>query len=298
MRLKILIIFASFLIGCEDWESSGPKRLREVYEASCGLTDASQASSDVPFAVEPSDDIAGTFAGRFVQLGRMQIPGVCDDCLLTLTDLVLVQVQPALNLAFFEFCDQPMEIDTTPEDPTDPPDPMAPSTTIPEALRKASVSSVGTFEKAPGKKTLPAMKVLWLWGVLGLKDPEHDDLPDKQDSPFVWDQDHDGNPGVTIHVNRPIEGNRYMVRRALWNLQEGSLDSSGLYITGTLTFKVEEKALGADNQLLTMLAPITPQETGNFYQLRRVPKSFTCEDLRTSWQALFNEAPFPPPVNK
>ncbi len=285
--------FAPWVVAaCGQWESSGPERLRDAFPTSCGGEDLGPPAPDGTLLVAPSDRLAGTWAARVIQHGRMAIPTVCDDCLLTLTDLALVVVASDGRSVLWRFCDQPMEIDTTPDNPNDPLDPDAPHSTVPEALFRAGVTAAATFSK-PATDRLPAHRVVWLWGVRDLSDPVHDPLPDSADSPGVFDQDQDGKPGVTVRVDRPLEGERYMVRRAVWDLAEAPLSEDGLWATGSLTFFIEEKAIGADNPLLTILAPITPEEAGNTYLLRRVPTDFTCEDLRGRASSLFQNAPAP-----
>ncbi len=285
-RLWFVLVFA---LSCEDWKSSGPDRLRDAYPATCGGEDSGAPAPDGSIVVAPSERVAGTWAARVVQRGRMAIPTVCDDCLLTLTDLALVTIPSDGGSILWRFCDQPMAMDTTPADPTDPPDPDAPHSTVPEALANAGVSAWAAFDTSATTR-LPAHRVVWLWGVRDLADPVQDPLPESADSPLVFDQDLDGHPGVTIRVDRPLEGERYMVRRAVWDLAEAAVSADGLWLTGTLTFSVEEKAIGADNPLLTILAPITPEATGNAYAMRRVPPDFTCEDLRALGDTLFEPA--------
>lgn len=281
-----------FALGCGQWESSGPDRLRDAYPASCGQEDLGSQVPDGAIVVTPSDRVVGTWAGQIVQKGRMKIPTVCDDCLLTLTDFVLIVIPSDGQFALWRFCDQAMEMDTTPEDPNDPADPLAPHSIVPPALQNAGVSTVVTFDRK-ASETVPAHRVVWLWGVRDMPDPFKDPLPDSADSLFVFDQDQDGKPGVTIRVVRPIEGERYMVRRAVWDVGEAQLSENHLWATATLAFTIEEKALGADNAMLTILAPITPETTGNSVLLRRVPSDFTCADLRSHAASLFAEAPKP-----
>ncbi len=286
-----LILTAS---ACEDWKSSGPDRLRDAYPTSCQGEDSGAPGPDGTIAVAPSERVAGTWAARVIQKGRMAIPTVCDDCLLTLTDLAIVVVPSDGGSVLWRFCDQPMDLDTTPADPTDPPDPDAPHSTVPAALANAGVTAGAAFA-SPATVRLPSHRVVWLWGVRDLADPVRDPLPESADSPLVFDQDLDGHPGVTIRVDRPLQGERYMVRRAVWDLAEAAVSADGLWVVGSLTFTVDEKALAADNPLLTVLAPITPETTGNTYAMRRVPPDVTCEDLRTLAATLFAEAPSPGP---
>lgn len=292
MKRLVLLFVPLIASACDDWKSSGPDRLRDAYPASCGGEDPGAPAPDGRIVVAPSERVAGTWAARVVQKGRMAIPTVCDDCLLTLTDLAVVEVPSDGGSVLWRFCDQAMDLDTTPADPADPPDPDAPHSTVPEALANAGVSA-GVAFASPATVRLPSHRVVWLWGVRDLADPARDPLPESADSPSVFDQDLDGHPGVTIRVDRPLEGERYMVRRALWDLAEAAVSPDGLWVGGTLTFTVEERALGADNPLLTILAPITPEAEGNGYVMRRVPPDVTCEDLRPLAATLFAAAPSP-----
>jgi len=289
-KYTVWLALATFAFACEDWKSSGPDWLRDAYPATCSAADSGAARADGTLQVAASDRIAGTWAARVVQKGTIAIPSVCDACVLTLTDLALAEVPADGGGILWRFCDQPMVVDTTPADPNDPPDPSAPRSVVPPALREAGVRAWTPFE-SPATNRFPAHRVLWLWGLRDLPDPAADPLPDSPDAPGVFDQDHDGHPGVTIQVESPLQGERYMVRRAVWNLSEAALSADGLTASGTLTFQVEEKAVGADNPLLTIVAPITPLNDGNTFDLRRVPADFTCADLVARFQSLFEPRP-------
>lgn len=292
MKRLALVFFLLIASACDEWKSSGPERLRDAYPTSCQGEDSGAPAPDGTITVAPSERVAGTWAARVVQKGRMAIPTVCDACLLTLTDLAVVEVPSDGGAVLWRFCNQTMDMDTTPADPTDPPDPDAPHSTVPHALANAGVSAGAAFA-SPATVRLPSHRVVWLWGVRDLADPARDPLPESANSPLVFDQDVDGLPGVTIRVDRPVEGERYMVRRAVWDLAEASVSPDGLWVSGTLTFTVDERALGANNVLLMILAPITPEAEGNGYVMRRVPPDFTCEDLRSLAATLFAAAPSP-----
>lgn len=289
-RVWFLIVGVFLGFGCEKWESSGPERLRDAYPTQCG-GDAEQQTPDAQnVPAQPSDFASGTWFAKVTQVGTIAIPGYCEACVLTLTDFAIVMIPPDGSFALWRFCGQAMTVDTTPNDQTDPPDPNAPRSVVPDALVEANILALAVLEE-PALKTLPDHEVVWLWGVRNLSAGEP--LPESKDSPKVFDQDNDGKPGVTVLVTAPIQGERYMVRRAVWQLKGGPV-VDGLWIKGTLTFSIEEKAVGADPAILATVAPITPRQNANTYVMRRVPGDFTCKEARAIADALFADAPVTP----
>jgi hypothetical protein len=133
----------------------------------------------------------------------------------------------------------------------------------------------------------------WLWGVQNLVDPLNDPLPTKQTymtSNTVFDQDTDGNPGVTVDVVLPA-GQRYMVRRAKLSFGEGKLSIDNKWLTGTLSSSVEEIALGATNAQLETAAPLTMKNDQLRYEFLCVGATYTCESLIADHQCRFKNAP-------
>ena len=155
----------------------------------------------------------------------------------------------------------------------------------------------------PGDGTFSVPEVAWVWGVCLnntdpgcetkeiLAHPLTDAIPTDPNDPRVWDEDGDGNFGVTVQVQNP-DGDRYMARRSLFTFQPAQLSSDGNWIVGPLTFAIDENALGATTALLLTVAPITVRtECNSVYQLRCVDASYGCDQLVNDYSALFRDAP-------
>jgi hypothetical protein len=284
-----LLVFPAFfvlitLISC-GWESNGPDYLRDAYGSSCNPKDtANTLVGDAQVIDTPAASIAGHWAMKVTQKGTFKPVG--DEWGITLTELVLVHIPADGSGVYFTFCDELMDVDTKVKN-----DQMKPVTHIGQALKDTLVGTMVSLNTDDLKK-LPKMDVLWLWGLKDMKDPATDTLPDSP-GPQVWDQDGDGNPGVTIEVEKPIPGKRYMVRRNIWHMQTGTPDKDFLWITGDLSYKLDESAVGATNSLLKTIAPITPDKTGNNYVMRRVLPGLTCKELVDGHEKIFGGMPQP-----
>lgn len=288
--ILVAVVATLFLASC-DWGADGPSHLRDTYPTSCNAEDASAPVSDAQVATVGSDSLAGRWAMRAVQAGTFAPLNLEWD--ITLTDLLIVDIPSDQSGAYLVFCDQINEVDTRFDDPDNPDaeHPMKPETVLSQALKDANVSQYLEFD-APLDGGLPATDLLWFWGIKGLDDPATDPLPDDEASPNVWDEDGDEHPGVTVRVLNPVQGDRYMVRRATWEMAAGTLSEDQLWVAGPLTtFLVEELALGATDDLLLTLAPITAKTEGNGYWMRRVLPGYSCPDLIQQHTTLFEDAP-------
>jgi len=127
--------------------------------------------------------------------------------------------------------------------------------------------------------------------VKDLVDLQKDPLPEDANDKHVFDQDGDGKPGVTIVVTSPLQGERYMVRRAIWSLGEGQLQQDGLTIKGEVkSFSIEEKAIGADPEVLKQPSTIgQASDKPSSFILKRISDSSTCDYVRQASEVLFSE---------
>ena len=96
----------------------------------------------------------------------------------------------------------------------------------------------------------------WQWErirsglVLGaqLDDPLNDPLPSEESDTRVYDQDMDGNPGVTLSVSGLVEGDIYTVIRYVDTLS-GSITSEGVW-EGVTRDETEQLIIGASQDVL------------------------------------------------
>ena len=127
---------------------------------------------------------------------------------------------------------------------------------------------------------------LELWGLAGLPDPYHADLPTDaagfQQAPakdWVVDMDHDGHPGMTAHVQGFASGDVYFVQRRRINLKGVTLGADrvvGLNFTDTL-----KVTIGATSGLLAGATPVSidlnPQRS--WFDETRLPDGAGCDDV-------------------
>ena len=122
-----------------------------------------------------------------------------------------------------------------------------------------------------------------------LADPLNDPLPTAADDPRVFDQDEDGQPGITVRVAilGLIAGEVYVVQR-LSKLLEGQVVTSDL-IRGLITWTNEQVTVGASSSFLATggNAEVDPVRERSYFVAIRVPAGTSCDDLKESWRALF-----------
>jgi len=274
--LALTMVFALMLNASCGWRSDGIERLDQVHP----LPDAGDAGVEIP-DVQLGDvggsGLPGHWAVLLYQPGKVHPAGL-DPWGITINDLFVADIDPAGTSAALTFCNQVVESEST----------MGLST-IPQKLIDALAASplVIAF---PSDGTFGASDVAWLWGVQGLSEPVSDALPEDKADSHLLDEDGDGNPGVTVQVKSP-DGERYMVRRSVWDFKKAGPTADNQWITGELEFTVEEHALGATNPLLETVAPIEPSAHGPKYVLRRVNSEYACASLVEEWRGVFEGAP-------
>ncbi len=234
------------------------------------------------------EGIEGLWAVRLVSSGVMTVPIVGERPMRT-TDLFLATGSgSSLELTF---CDELIAVEPTAD--------FNNSTTTKQALRDALASNPLVLATA-GNAVLP-QDVVWKWAVsdsiadetaLPAADKDNEDV-NFQNYPDI---DSDSHPGVTIDVslslwNSPTVGERYMAKRVKFSLAEGAMSEDGRWITGAMTFAVDEVVLGADQALLNNGAAVAPLADGTFYQFRRVDDLMDCAALVANNGGMFQDAP-------
>jgi hypothetical protein len=224
----------------------------------------------------------GKWAARLVSNGIMTVPMVGERPMAT-TDLFIAEkTTDGLSLTF---CDELIDVEPTADFNT--------TTTTKPALRDA-IAEVPVIVATNGD-TVSVQEIVWTWalaGTIGADDP----FPTDVNLDNYPDIDSDTNPGVTIAVSlvlwdAPTTGERYMAKRVKFSLDEGTMSEDGRWITGAMTFEVEEKVLGANQPLLNNGAAVAPGTEGTGYQFRRVDDAFDCATLVADHKALFRTAP-------
>ncbi len=131
-------------------------------------------------------------------------------------------------------------------------------------------------------------KLAWTWGVK-LDHPLTDAMPTGAGDATQWDQDADGNPGVTIGVVMPA-GDRYMGRRALWTASTGTSPGGapGEWRVGPLAWTVEQSIFGATDPILNTAAAIADRDppVPGRWVMHQLSGATDCATLLTSFPAV------------
>ncbi len=119
--------------------------------------------------------------------------------------------------------------------------------------------------------------------------PETDPLPTDAGDPRVRDDDHDGNPGITVHARAFgfIAGDVYIIQRLRTRLV-GNVVSPDR-IEGYVEGSVEQVILGATNSLFlgTVSSQPNPVRSHSYFVLRRVNPAWACDEILFDRAALF-----------
>ena len=124
-------------------------------------------------------------------------------------------------------------------------------------------------------------------------DPAHDTLPKDPADPRVADDDHDGKPGITVHVNvsGSLEGDLYIARRERFAYDV--TEQADRSLTGTVEDHSEQLVLGATEPVFNIKSDWTqmPDRTKSPIFLKPVGKNWNCTRLMAARDTLFPPAP-------
>lgn len=148
----------------------------------------------------------------------------------------------------------------------------------------------GTLSAPETGATLSAGPFTDLVGV-NLDDPAGDALPDDPADSRVFDQDGDGEPGVTVHVDQALlgEGDVYVVQRAI-TTYDGVVVRADR-VEGYLRSETEQSVLGASEWWLELeVAPPEPDpdESHSYFVMQQMDDASTCADVIAQRDALFD----------
>lgn len=123
-----------------------------------------------------------------------------------------------------------------------------------------------------------------VWGAR-LVDPINDPLPTQATDPTSWDQDLDGEPGVTVVLwvdDRSLEfGTVYVAQRVVFSLEGTLLNRDE--VTGLVhVHGAGQTVLGAEQGYIEDFVPDvrpSPDTTLSWFKMLRVDQDFSCVDL-------------------
>ncbi len=113
--------------------------------------------------------------------------------------------------------------------------------------------------------------------VLGakLKDDIRESLPSDADDPRVFDQDKDGEPGMTVKIDGFVSGEVYVVQRTTTRLRGERFGSS---FRGRVLFTNEQNVIGASSVMLNRSPDAKPDLSQSFFRLEKVAPALTCSE--------------------
>lgn len=123
-----------------------------------------------------------------------------------------------------------------------------------------------------------------------LERPDQDRLPANPNDDRVWDQDEDGQPGLTIHIHQNLlgEGEIYVVQRSTTCL-DGVVISPDR-IEGYVEAESEQVVLDASTFWLKLDTPAgqsDPNPQSSHFILQRMADGATCADVMSQRERLF-----------
>ena len=118
-------------------------------------------------------------------------------------------------------------------------------------------------------------------------------MPTDPNDPRIADDDHDGNPGVTVHikVTDDLQGDLFIARREIFAYDVLAQDDRSL--TGTVSDHSEQLIVGATNDIFKTTAAWTqhPDLDKSPIILKPVEKSWDCNRLMAERDRLFPPTP-------
>jgi len=126
-----------------------------------------------------------------------------------------------------------------------------------------------------------------------LEDPANDELPTDPADPRIADDDHDGKPGITVHVKvtDELQGDLYIARRERFAYDLISQDDKSL--TGYVTDNSEQLIVGATDPMFVTRAEWkqVPDKSKSPMVLVPVDEDWDCEKLMASADDIFPPIP-------
>lgn len=245
--------------------------------------DAPDVADEPDVTVEPDVndepvevDINGIWAAKMVTSGVAEVPVVGESQSDTVSILRMDISSDGQNLTVFtETCDVSIEGEAAGVAPV-----------IPDALVNSLpiTERGGTF--VDGNLVLPT--IYEVRGAQNFDDLRNDPLPEDAEDPRVYDQDGDGNPGITVSVEGFISGDIYLVQRSS-NALVGSQTDDGR-VEGRVTWSDEQSVLGASNELLVTLQPQAEPNSdpdASYFEMVSVESTVDCATIASQEGSLF-----------
>lgn len=161
-------------------------------------------------------------------------------------------------------------------------------TVIPDAFVEALAvqTPTATVDNTSGGLSYSQDRVLTLRGVK-LTEPATEGLPTEANDPRVFDQDNDGNPGMTVLIQGITDGQVYVIQRDWYEL-EGQASGPD-WIDGLATWNTEQVVLGSDNPILEMQTESSPHPDPSLsiFRMTRIDGAMDCKTIIAQRETLF-----------
>jgi len=153
--------------------------------------------------------------------------------------------------------------------------------------RLSEVSFTSRPDHAAG--TFVTDPIIVLWGLRNMPDPAETALPNKDNyqqqpqSDWVWDEDQDGKPGVTLHTEGAAVGWGASVSRSIYSL-DGTVTGPDS-IRGLARFtRGNQSTLEASTSFALRESDSAPDPSPKFswFDSIRLPDAATCDDVRAA----------------
>jgi hypothetical protein len=150
---------------------------------------------------------------------------------------------------------------------------LAIDSTLVQILTAKSVPTL-----APGA-TFDTSMLIDVRGARGLANPTTDPLPTYRDLTHQWDQDRDGNPGITKHSTGLLTGDLYGAQRTTAIYHVNVVDPT--HLQGLLTTTAAATVLGATKPDLINDAVTSthPDPTRTYFRAIRLDDGASCDDV-------------------
>jgi hypothetical protein len=143
--------------------------------------------------------------------------------------------------------------------------------------------------------------VVNLWGVQNLPDAEETELPTHENyetppqSDWIFDEDVDGNPGVTVHLSGVVDADAYLCTRSVFHL-EGTVIAQDRVQGLARSKKTNQHTVKATSPLVvgeTKTRP-DPNAKASWFDMVLLEDGATCDDVLSAQQGgrLASRRPF------
>jgi len=123
-----------------------------------------------------------------------------------------------------------------------------------------------------------------------LDSPTSESLPTAAGDDRLRDQDSDGKPGVTIHIDAPfgVSGDVYLTQRSKYSFEGFIIDHDR--VEAYVTYEQDQSIIDASSPFLTMaeVVPVpNPERTTSYVLFQQVDDGTDCGDIKSQNDSLF-----------